>query len=82
MAVPADSQSVHSATTVVHAFDPELDIPVVLDDKPPADPFLVRFSPGDLENPKVRSSRSSFLSILPSFRVSRTGHTSRDGISL
>ncbi|KAF8560251.1 MFS general substrate transporter [Imleria badia] len=52
MPVPADAQSVRSTSTAVHAFDPELDIPVVLDDKTLVDPFLVRFSPGDPENPK------------------------------
>lgn len=56
MSVPADSRSIHSTATAVHAFDPEADIPVVLDDKP-IDPFLVRFSPGDPENPKVCSFR-------------------------
>ncbi|KAG9314264.1 major facilitator superfamily domain-containing protein [Chiua virens] len=40
----ADSQSIRSTSTAVHAFE--------LDDKP-VDPFLVRFSPGDPENPKV-----------------------------
>lgn len=59
MPVSADAQSVQSAATAVHTFDPELAIPIVLDDKPAADHFLVRFLPGDPEDPKVRSSRSS-----------------------
>lgn len=73
MPVPADAQSVHSAETAVHEFDPELDIPVVLDDKSEVDPFLVRFSPGDPENPKVRLSCSSPRSVLPTH--TRTGRT-------
>ncbi|KAH0838209.1 major facilitator superfamily domain-containing protein [Lanmaoa asiatica] len=56
MLVPVDAQSVHSTSTAVHPFDPEVDIPVTIDDKP-VDPFLVRFSPGDPENPKVCSSQ-------------------------
>ncbi|KAG8219714.1 major facilitator superfamily domain-containing protein [Butyriboletus roseoflavus] len=52
MPVPADSQSIYSTATAVHTFDQEVDIPVVLDDEPSSDPFLVRFSPGDPENPK------------------------------
>lgn len=58
MSLPADARSILSTSTAVHEFDPELDIPVVLDEKP-VDPFLVRFSPGDPRNPKVRPSRSS-----------------------
>lgn len=52
MLVPTDSQSIHST---VHGFDPEVDTDAP---GPSADPFLVRFSPGDRENPMVRSSRS------------------------
>ena len=79
MSVPADVQSVHSTTTAVHAFDPELDIPIVLDDKLHVDPFLVRFSPGDPENPKVHYLVAQPRLVLPTHP--RTGQTSRDGIS-
>ncbi|KAH0838213.1 major facilitator superfamily domain-containing protein [Lanmaoa asiatica] len=51
MPVPLDA-SIHSTSTAVHALNPEVDISVVVDDKPPVDPLLVCFSPGDPENPK------------------------------
>ncbi|KAF8140369.1 major facilitator superfamily domain-containing protein [Boletus edulis] len=51
MPAPADAQSIHSTSTT-GTVRVELDIPVILDDKASIDPFLVVFSPGDLENPK------------------------------
>ena len=54
MSLPADARSILSTSTAVHEFDPVFDPPVV-DEKLDADPFLIRFSPGDPRNPKVRN---------------------------